>query len=142
PHPGVTGRAPGRRSRLSRLAEFQEQGRTKGDALGRGNTATYAPDSLVGIGSLAESDRWASGSAGREGGAERPAPPPPCAGERGAGGCSQAQNPEGVMARRSWGPAALALLLGAAPAQAQQAHEIRIKEAGTGAYLGVVRRAD
>ena len=37
---------------------------------------------------------------------------------------------------------ATALLLGAVPAQAQQAHEIKIKEAGKGACLAVVRRID
>ena len=46
------------------------------------------------------------------------------------------------MTRRGWGLAALALLLGAAPAQAQQAYEIKLKEAGKGAYVGVVRRVD
>jgi hypothetical protein len=47
------------------------------------------------------------------------------------------------MTRSGWGLAALALLLlGPAPARAQQAHEIKLKEAGKGAYVGVVRRLD
>jgi hypothetical protein len=46
------------------------------------------------------------------------------------------------MTRSGWGLAALALLLGAVPVRAQQAHEIKIKEAGKGVYLAIVSKTE